>query len=79
MSFAEWPPIWFRSKNLNKMDRHFANDIFKYIVVEEGVCILIHLSLDVVSNSLDDNKLALVQLKAHHQTGNKPTPESMMT
>ena len=45
--------------------RHFADDIFKYIFMNEKFCILIRISLKFVpKGSIDNNKAALVQVIA---------------
>ena len=59
--------------------RHFADNIFKYIFINEKFCILIRISLKCVPKSPIHNKSALVQVMAWHRTGDKPLPESMLT
>ena len=58
---------------------HFADDIFKWIFLNENVWILIKISLKFVPNGPIDIMLALVQIMAWRQTGNKPLSEPMMT
>ena len=49
--------------------RHFADDIFKYIFVNEKLCSLIRLSLKFVPKDLINNKSSLVQVMAWHRIG----------
>ena len=56
---------------------HFADDIFKCIILNEKFCILIRISLKFVPMGPIDNKSALVQLNS--LTPNKPLPETMLT
>ena len=58
--------------------RHFADDIFKCISLNEKFCILNQLWLKFVPKGLIDNKWALVQVMAWCRTGNKPLPEPML-
>ena len=48
--------------------RHFADDIFKCIFLNENLCILIQISLKFVSKGPIDNKWALVQVMAWRRT-----------
>ena len=56
----------------------FADDIFKCIFMNEWFCISIRISLFAPKGTID-NKSALVQIMACHQTGDKPLPELMLT
>ena len=56
-----------------------ADDIFKCIFLNENDRILLQISLKFVPRSPIDNKAALVQIMAWHQTGAKPLSEPMMT
>ena len=58
--------------------RHFVDDIFKRIFLNEKFRISIQISLKFVPMSPIDNKPALVQIMAWHRTGDKPLPEPMM-
>ena len=58
--------------------RHFQGDIFKWIFFNENCCVLIHISLKYVPKGPIDNNLALVQIMAWCQTGDKPLSEPMM-
>ena len=55
-----------------------ADDIFKWIFLNENVWIFIKISLKFVPRSPVDNKPAFVQVMAWHRTGNKLF-EPMMT
>ena len=59
--------------------RHFADDIFRCIFLNEKFCILILISLEFVPKGPIDDDSALVQVMAWHQTGNKSLPEPMLT
>ena len=47
--------------------------------MNETYCILIKISLKIVPKDPIDNTLALVQVMAWRQTGDKSLPESMVT
>ena len=59
--------------------RHFADDTFKCIFVNQNSCNLIQISLTFVLNGPIDDKPALVQVMAWHRTGDKPLHEPMLT
>ena len=50
----------FNSSSQGQNGRHFADDIFRCIFVDEKLCILIKISLKFVPKGPIDNKLALV-------------------
>ena len=56
-----------------------ADDIFKWIFLNENDMILIQISLKFVPRSPIDNKPALVQVMAWRRIGDKPLPEPVMT
>ena len=58
--------------------RHFADDIFKCIYLNENVWILIKISLTFVSEGPINNISALVQIMAWRRPGDKPLYEPMM-
>ena len=58
--------------------RRFADDIFKYIFLNENVRILAKLSLKFVPEGPIDNIPALVQIMAWRRPGDKPLSETMM-
>ena len=58
--------------------RHFADDIFKCIFVNENVWIPIKISLKFVPKGPINNMPALVQIMAWGRAGDKPLSEPMM-
>ena len=52
--------------------RHFPEDIFKWIFLNENVWIWIKFSLKLVPKGQINNISALVQIMAWHQSGDKP-------
>ena len=58
--------------------RHFADDIFKYIFLNENVWIPIKISLKFVPKGRTNNIPALVQIMAWRRPGDKPLSEPMM-
>ena len=58
--------------------RHFADDIFKRIFVNENVRISIKISLKFVPKGPINNIPALVQIMAWRRAGDKPLSETMM-
>ena len=58
--------------------RLFADDIFKYIFVNENVRISIKISLKFVPKRLINNIPALVQIMAWRRLGDKPLSEAMV-
>ena len=61
------------------MAASLADDNFKCIFLNENDRIPIWISLKFVPRSPIDNKPALVQVMAWHQTGAKPLTELMLT
>ena len=59
--------------------RHFADDIFKRIFLNENILILIQISLKFVPKGSINNIPALVQIMAWRRTGDKQISEPMMT
>ena len=59
-------------------DRHFADDIFKCIFLNENTSISINISLKFVPEGLINNIQALVQIMAWLRLGDKPLSEPMM-
>ena len=51
--------------------RHFTDDIFKCIFMNEKFCIPIGISLKFVPDGLIDNTSTLVQVMAWRRTGDK--------
>ena len=58
--------------------RYFADDIFKYIFLNENVWMPIKISLKFVSKGRINNISALVQMMAWCRPGGKPLSEPMM-
>ena len=58
--------------------RHFANDTFKRIFLNENVEILINISLKFVPKGPISNIQALVQTMAWSRTGDKPLTEPLL-
>ena len=58
--------------------RHFPDDIFKWIFLNEDVRISINISLKFVPRGPINNIPTLVQVMAWRQPGNKPLSEPMM-
>ena len=56
-----------------------ADDICKFIFLNEKVWISIPISLKFVTKGSIDNKPALVQVMAWRRTGDTPLPEAMLT
>ena len=62
----------------DKMARHFADDVFQCIFLNENVWISIKISLKFVPQGSINNIPALVQMMPWHRPGNKPLSEPMM-
>ena len=58
--------------------RHFADEIFKWIFLNENVWISIKISLKFVPRGPISNITALVQIMAWRRPGDKPLSEPMM-
>ena len=58
--------------------RHFADDIFKCIFMNENVAIVIDISVKLIPESPVNNIPALVQIMAWHRPGDKPLSEPLM-
>ena len=56
-----------------------ADDIFKWIFLNEKFCISIWILLKFVPKGPINNSTALVQVMAWRQTGDKPLSEPMLT
>ena len=70
VNFGTWTHL-----PLNKMATIIADNIFKYIFLNE----IVRISLKFVPKGPIDNKSALVQVMAWRRTGDKPLPEPMLT
>ena len=58
--------------------RHFTDDTFKHILLNENVRISIKISLKLVPKGPINNIPALVQIMAWRRPGDKPLSEPMM-
>ena len=72
------PLIMFNTLRPRQNGRHFADDTFKRIFVNENVRVLIGISLKFVPKGPIDNIPALAQIMAWRRPGDKPLPEPMM-
>ena len=73
--------VWsslFNTLRPRQNGRHFADDIFKCIFLNENVCIPIKISLKFVPECPNNNIPALVQIMAWRRPGDKPLSEPMM-
>ena len=61
-----------------KNGRHFADDMFKCIFLNENIWIPIEISLKIVPRGSISNIPALVQIMAWRRSGDKPLSEPMM-
>ena len=68
----------FNTSRPRQNGRHFADDTFKRIFVNENVRILIEISPKFVPKGPIDNIPALVQIMAWRRPGDKPLSEPMM-
>ena len=74
-----WQTSFFNSSPPEQNGRHFADDAFRCIFVNESLCISIQSSLKFVPKGQIDKKSALVQVMAWRLFGAKPLPEPMLT
>ena len=58
--------------------RHFANDIFKWIFVNEDIWISMNISLEFIPKDQINNIPALVQIMAWCRPGGKPLSAAMI-
>ena len=63
---------------LRQNGRHFTDNIFKCISLNENIWILIYISLNFVPKGQINNIPSLVQIMAWCLSGNKPLSEPMM-
>ena len=85
LSFGEYSNIscWWLANCIKTLrprqnGRHFPDDIFKCIFLNENVWISIRISLKFVPWGPNNNFQALVQIMAWRRPGAKPLPELMM-
>ena len=72
-----WCPI-FNTLRPRQNGRHFPDDIFKCIFLNENVWISIKITLNLVPKGPISNISALVQIMAWRRPGDKPLSEPMM-
>ena len=63
---------------LRQNGRHFPDNIFKCIFLNENIQILIKISVEFVPKDPINNIASLVQIMAWHQPSNKPLSEQMI-
>ena len=78
MMYCSWRLSVINTLRPRQNGRHFADDIFKHIFLNENVCISIKMSLKFVLKGQISNIPALVQIMAWRQPGDKPLSEPMM-
>ena len=79
----EWPLWGSKLKPVNTLrprqnGRHFPDDIFKWIFLNENIWISINISLKFVPRGPINNIPTLVQVMAWRRPGDKPLSEPMM-
>ena len=70
--------IWISTWRPRQNGRHFPDDIFKWIFVNENAWISIKISLKFVSRGPINNISALVQIMAWRRPGDKPLSEPVI-
>ena len=70
--------VCFNTLRPRQNGRHFTDDTFKCIFLNENVEILIKISLKFVHKGPINNIPALVQIMAWRRPGNKPLSEAMV-
>ena len=76
---SQWASIGSDNTLRPRQDgRHFPDDIFKRIFLNENIRISIQISLKFVSNGIINNIPALVHIMAWRRTGDKPLFEPMI-
>ena len=70
--------IWFNTLRPRQDGRHFAGNIFKFILLNENVWIPIKISLKFVPKGPINNIPAMVQIMAWRRPGDKPLSEPRM-
>ena len=77
-SYMKGPDCAFNTLRPRQNGRHFADDIFKCIFLNENAWISINISLKFVPNGPINNIPALVQIMAWRRSGDKPFSEPLM-
>ena len=76
----QFPQLPYRNSSPpGQYGRHFADNIFRCIFMNEKFCILIQISLKFVPKGPIDNSPALVQIMAWRRIGDKPLSEPILT
>ena len=80
---VNWVRVVTDSLSLNALrprqhDRHFADDIFRCIFLNENIKILIKISLKFIPKGPINNIAALVEMMAWHRPGDKPLSEPVI-
>ena len=70
--------VGINTLRLRQNGRHFADDVFKCIFLNENMWISLKISLRYVPKGLINNIPALVQIMAWRRPGDKPLSEPMM-
>ena len=70
--------MFFNTLRPRQKGRHFADDIFKWIFLNENVWISIKIALKFVPRGLISNIPVFVQIMAWRRPGDKPLSEPMM-
>ena len=70
--------FYLNTLRLRQSGRHFADDIFKCIFLNEKVLIFIQISLKLVPKNPINNKSTLFQIMAWCWSGDKPLSEPML-
>ena len=70
--------LYFNTLRPKQNGRHFADDVFKYVFLNENIWISINISLKFFSNGPVNNIPALVQIMAWRRPGDKPLSEPMV-
>ena len=78
LSYGIMRPQWVNTLGPRQHFSHFADDVFKWIFVNENVWILLQISLKFVLKVRIDNIPALVQIMAWPRPGDKPLSELMV-
>ena len=71
-------PYWINPLRPRQNGRHFADDIFKCIFLNENVFISIKISLKFIPKGPINNIPALIQIMVGRRPGDKPLSEPMM-
>ena len=74
----QWAVSFLNTLRARQNGRHFADDMFKCIFLNENVWILIEISLKFVPRGSINNNQTLFQILAWRHPGDKPLSEPMM-